>query len=79
VKYAGGHYEGPLALPMPDSQQDNTSQRDGGQLPPPLPPGSGPWGNAGEGQRAPEGPWGSPAGNQAEPPTGPSIGPWGRH
>ncbi len=88
VKYAGGHYEGPLALPMhptdmPDSQQDSTSQRDGGQLPPPPPPGSGPWGNAGESQRAPEGPWGSPAGNQAEPPagpsTGPSSGPWGRH
>jgi len=84
VKYAGGHYEGPLALPMhptdiPDGQQDNTSQGDGGQLPPPLPPGSGPWGTRPEGQRGPEGPWGSPAGNQAETTTDPLIGPWGRH
>jgi hypothetical protein len=73
VRYAGGHYEGPLALPMqptdiPDPEKDNTSPGDGGQLPSPLPPGSGPWGGAGERQGAPEGPWGRPAGNQLVPP-----------
>src|ERR1700761_5276341 len=47
VKYAGGHYEGPLALPAPDDQRQVPEQ---GQVPPPLPPGSssgpslGPWG-----------------------------------
>src|ERR1700759_1559059 len=35
VKYAGGHYEGPLALP------DHPEQPDSGQLPPPPP--QGPW------------------------------------
>jgi heat shock protein HtpX len=77
VKYAGGHYEGPLALPMhptdiPDGGQDTDTK-----LPPPLPPGSGPWGNAtGRGEEGTSsGPWGDPAGNQG----GPSIGPWGRH
>jgi heat shock protein HtpX len=67
VKYAGGHNEGPLALPD-DPEQPDTPE--GGQLPPPLP--QGPWS---DGQTAPpsqppalpgSGPWG----NQA--------GPWGR-
>jgi heat shock protein HtpX len=64
VKYAGGHYEGPLALPMqPNGPSDAP---DSGQLPPPLP--QGPWS---DGQPAPApppvpGPWGSQA------------GPWGR-
>ena len=71
VKYAGGHYEGPLALPM---HPDEPDQPDSRQLPPPLP--QGPWSDG----RAtppnlpnatppalPPGPWG----NQA--------GPWGRH
>src|ERR1700759_246244 len=40
VKYAGGHYEGPLALPMPPDNQPD--QPDSGQLPPPPPP-QGPW------------------------------------
>jgi heat shock protein HtpX len=90
VKYAGGHYEAPLALPMhpEDSQQG---------LPPPLPgrssgsssgpssgpssdPSSGPWGDhpADNPQSAPEGPWGAP-GNSAEPTNEPPMGPWGRH
>jgi heat shock protein HtpX len=68
VKYAGGHYEGPLALPMhpaPDGQPD---QSDTGQLPPPVP--QGPWSDQ---------PTNAPA---AAPPPGPwdnQTGPWGRH
>jgi heat shock protein HtpX len=69
VKYAGGHYLGPLALPMaptgePDDQPDQPEGR-------PLPP-LGPWGPAagsapGEAGGASDGPWG----NQA-------AGPWNR-
>jgi heat shock protein HtpX len=71
VKYAGGHYEAPLELPMQPEQPDGQPDQPGsGQLPPPLP--QGPWS---DGQPAPPslpnatppGPWG----NQA--------GPWGRH
>ena len=65
VKYAGGHYEGPLALPEPpDGQPD---QPEGGQLPPPMP--QGPWSDN-QPERAPPplpGPWGN------------QTGPWGRH
>jgi heat shock protein HtpX len=77
VKYAGGHNEGRLALPMrPDDQAERPEE---GQTPPPLPGAPhGPWGSptdprtaqgAPEGapQDAPQGPWGNPA------------GPWGRH
>jgi heat shock protein HtpX len=75
VKYAGGHYMGPLALPMhPSDEQDGqTNQPDSGQQPPPLP--SGPWsdaesGSSTQGGSAPaRGPWGNTAGN--------STGPWG--
>ncbi|WP_024513747.1 M48 family metallopeptidase [Bradyrhizobium sp. Tv2a-2] len=74
VKYAGGHYMAPLALPMhPSDEQDGrTNQPDSGQ-PPPLPPG--PWndaesGSSTQGGSAPApGPWGNTAGN--------SPGPWG--
>jgi heat shock protein HtpX len=77
VKYAGGHYEGPLPLPMhpeaPDSQQD---QPDSGQLPPPLP--QGPWSDSqptGASNATPPAlPPGSPPG-----PWGNQAGPWGRH
>jgi heat shock protein HtpX len=71
VKYAGGHYEAPLELPMQPEKPDGQPDQPGsGQLPPPLP--QGPWS---DGQPAPPslpnatppGPWG----NQA--------GPWGRH
>jgi heat shock protein HtpX len=78
VKYAGGHYEGPLALPMPPDDQAERPEE--GQTPPPLPGApQGPWGSpadpAGTSQDAPQGepqgeapgPWGNPA------------GPWGRH
>jgi heat shock protein HtpX len=83
VKYAGGHYQGPLALPMhpsgePDGRPD---QPESGQVPPPLPsaaslnapsgPSSGPWGSATDpaaaSQSAPDGPWGNHP-----------AGPWGR-
>jgi heat shock protein HtpX len=69
VKYAGGHYEGPLALPMQPEQPDGQPDQPDGA--PPLP--QGPWNDS---QTAPpsqppalpgSGPWG----NQA--------GPWGRH
>jgi heat shock protein HtpX len=82
VKYAGGHYLGPLALPTPpaeepdgqSAQPDRTGER---PLPPPTSgPTSGPWGNIGSPAEAsqdlasgvPNRPWGNPAG-----------GPWGSH
>src|SRR5205807_2474904 len=72
VKYAGGHYEGPLALPMhpQDDPQDGPDDRaeppGDGQTQPP----GGPWGSPthpADGSRdSPEGapprPWGNPAG-----------------
>jgi heat shock protein HtpX len=75
VKYAGGHYVGPLALPMHPSgePEDQSNQPEGSQAPPPAGPASGPWGSAvdpasASSQSVPEGPWGNhPA------------GPWGRH
>jgi len=73
VKYAGGHYEGPLALPMhaSDGSDDQAEQPGNGQTPPPP----GPWGSStdpaggskGAPQDAPPRPWGNPA------------GPWDRH
>jgi heat shock protein HtpX len=86
VKYAGGRYEGPLALPMhrsgePDGAPDQPGD---GRSPPPLPgapqgPPQGPWGSetdpAGTSQGAPQGsPEGAPSG-----PWGNPAGPWGRH
>jgi heat shock protein HtpX len=74
VKYAGGHYEGRLALPMhPDDQAERPEE---GQSPPPLPGAPhGPWGSptdpAGTSQDAPQGAPQGPWGNAA--------GPWGRH
>ena len=87
VKYAGGHYSGPLALPMnPSAEQDApTDQPDSGQQPPPLPSGSssGPWSDASNtagnqaGSAPAHSPWGNPAGNPTGNPTGNSAGPWG--
>jgi heat shock protein HtpX len=77
VKYAGGHYEGPLALPMhPTEETPGDGQQIPDQAPSPLPPPSGPWSDtAGPSQGAPPnasppplpGPWGN------------QTGPWGRH
>ena len=74
VKYAGGHYEAPLALPMPsDAPDGQPDQPEDGQLPPPQP--QGPWSDSqatppslpnATPPALPPGPWG----NQA--------GPWGR-
>jgi len=73
VKYAGGHYEGPLALPTyPQDRPDDEAEQPGdGQTRPPA----GPWGSPtdpADGSQssspgAPPRPWGDPA------------GPWGRH
>ncbi len=63
VKYAGGHYLGPLALPMPSTGEaaDGRTEPATGQSPS-LPP-SGPWGRR-------------PDGASQNPPGGPSAGPW---
>jgi heat shock protein HtpX len=78
VKYAGGHYEGPLALPMhPMEDRDGVPDQPGGDQPPPS---SGPWGAdpAGSAQGAanpePTTPLNAPWSNPARP----SAGPWGR-
>ncbi len=75
VKYAGGHYEGPLAPPThPDEPDGQPDQPDSGQLPPPLP--QGPWS---DGQSTP------PSLPNATPPAlppgpwGNQPGPWGKH
>jgi heat shock protein HtpX len=75
VTYGGGHYLGPLDLPMPGSQPPD-AEPDQQREPPPLPPGtsseasSGPWGNANAAnpsqQDSSEGPWGKH----------PASGPW---
>jgi heat shock protein HtpX len=79
VKFAGGHYQGPLALPMNPSGEpdDQPNQPESRQVPLPSgaasdAPAGGPWGSAtdpgGTPQGAPDAPWGNhPA------------GPWGRH
>ncbi len=71
VRYAGGHYMGPLALRTPASEpQDGEPQPDGKYQPP-----SGPWGSpadaGGDGSGSSRHPWGDPTGG---PP-----GPWGPH
>jgi heat shock protein HtpX len=71
VKYAGGHYEGPLALPMqPDEPDGQPDAPDSGQLPPPP---QGPWsdGQSVPPNATPPAPSPGPWGNQ--------TGPWGRH
>jgi heat shock protein HtpX len=74
VKYAGGHYLGPLSLQEPPAgdvgDQATTPDRSEDRRPPP-PSRDGPWGHA-DGpppeapDGAPNGPWGKPA-----------AGPWG--
>ncbi|MDB5503200.1 MAG: putative protease htpX [Tardiphaga sp.] len=53
VKFAGGHDPGRLALP---GDTDDPALSDGAS--PPLPPRSGPWGDAETAQGATQGPWG---------------------
>jgi heat shock protein HtpX len=77
VKYAGGHYQGPLALPMHPGEPDDPPETR--QVPPPLPSGASPDAPSG----ASSGPWGSatdPAGTSPGAPWGNRpAGPWGRH
>jgi len=88
VKYAGGRYEGPLALPMqPTGEEDQSDRLGSDQISPPLPRPLGPWDDpAGAPKGAPDTsppPWPGPS---ADPSSGPSsgpwanrTGPWGRH
>ena len=79
VKYAGGHYEGPLALPMqPSGEPDEAPGQPGdGQSPPPLPGAPpGPWGSESDPAGAAQG---APQGSRAAGPWGNPAGPWGRH
>jgi heat shock protein HtpX len=79
VKYAGGHYEGPLALPMHPSEEDkDEDDRPGADKSLPAP--AGPWSdpaNPPQQGASPSlpGPSGDPSGRSS----GPSSGPWGRH
>ena len=79
VKYAGGHDPGPIALPEPGTDTDDSADSD---APPPsgTSPPSGPWGSA-EPETDAAAPPGS-AGAADQPPAlppGPSSGPWGPH
>jgi heat shock protein HtpX len=74
VQYAGGHYEGPLALPMHPTD-DQTDGQITSEQPPPLP--HGPWSDF----NAPANPPGTPP-PLPDPGSGPwgnASGPWGRH
>lgn len=71
VRYAGGHYMGPLPPPLPAPEpQDGEPQLEGDNRPP-----SGPWGSPADavedGSAPSHHPWGDP---RDDPP-----GPWGRH
>jgi heat shock protein HtpX len=73
VKYAGGHYLGPLSLPEPPAGEtgNEANAPDRPEERPPLPSHGGPWGQPAGGQpegsmpeapdEAPNGPWGRPA------------------
>ena len=77
VKYAGGHYQGPLALPMHPGEPDDPPETR--QVPPPLPSDAAPDAPSG----ASSGPWGSATDPAGTSPGGPwgnrPAGPWGRH
>jgi heat shock protein HtpX len=82
VKYAGGHYEGPLALPMQPSEEQSGDQGDpqvSDQSPPPLPPPSGPWSDASGAPNRPAGSAPPPLPGTSPTPWGNQSGPWGRH
>ncbi|MGA7809501.1 M48 family metallopeptidase [Bradyrhizobium sp.] len=76
VKYAGGHYLGPMALPMPTAQAGEAvpDEGDGRQEPTSLPPDP----SSGASSGASSGPWGKrePANASQD---GAPAGPWGKH
>jgi heat shock protein HtpX len=79
VKYAGGHYEGPLALPPPPAEQPADTLPTG-QTPPPVP--SGPWSDGATPPALPQdAPPNAPPPLPGTPngPWGNQTGPWGRH
>jgi len=76
VKYAGGHYEGPLALPMHTTE----APEQGDQPVPdqaPLPAPHGPWSDAANPADVPNA--SPPAPPPLPGPWGNTGGPWGRH
>src|SRR5689334_10366547 len=75
VKYAGGHYEGPLALPMHPSE-DQADAQVSSEAPPPLP--QGPW-NDPNAPANPAEPAPPPLPGTRPDPWGNASGPWGRH
>jgi heat shock protein HtpX len=78
VKYAGGHYEGPLALPMHPTEEPEQPIDEA--PPPPVP--SGPWSDDTTPPGIPKGAPNSSPPNAPPPLPGPwgnQTGPWGRH
>jgi heat shock protein HtpX len=78
VKYAGGHYEAPLALPMhpTEAPEQPTDTLPGGETPPP-----GPWSDSATPPALPQGAPpplpGTLPGTSSNPLRGPLPGPWG--
>jgi heat shock protein HtpX len=83
VKYAGGRYEGPLALPPPAEETGAEADPQASDQAPPLPPASGPWGDhTGAAQGAPTAappPLPGPLPDPLPDSPGNPTGPWGRH
>jgi len=77
VKYAGGHYEGPLALPMHPAETSEQGDRPVPDQAPPLPAPHGPWSDAADPANVPNA--SPPAPPPLPGPWGNSGGPWGRH
>ncbi|MBV8925657.1 MAG: M48 family metallopeptidase [Bradyrhizobium sp.] len=76
VKYAGGRYEGPLALHPADEPRNPPAEQDS----PPVP--SGPWSEGADPPGAPQRPPTTPPPAAPPPLPGPwdnQTGPWGRH
>ena len=69
VKYAGGRYEGPLALPMHPTEEDQQAS----QSPPSLPHAPGPWGDHADVPQRTQ------AGLPHSGPWDDQNGPWGPH
>jgi len=79
VKYAGGHDPGPIALPAPgedDNQSDSDDDRSDSDQPP---PGGGPWGPAESTTAGAARPVPPPLPEPGGPDPGPLPGPWGPH